>query len=116
MNFIASATQQGFPRGWFGLCIIIYFLVWVSGFVLQTVINRRFKTLKQQGAKGLPETRILYQSIGTGMERFSYFFKAKYKATGDPRFILLCEIYRILILLIVVMLVGFAFYFIRLKH
>ena len=116
MNFLASATPQGFPQGWFGLCIIIYFLVWVSGFILQIVINRRLKTLKQQGVEGIPETHILIQSFGTGAERLSYFFKAKYKATGDPRFILLCEIYRILILLIVVMLVGVVFYFIQLKH
>ena len=116
MNFLASATPQGFPQGWFGLCIIIYFLVWVSGFILQTVINRRFKTLAEQGTEGLPETRILYQSIGTGMERLSYFLKGKYKATGDSRFIMLCEIYRILFLLMIVMLLGFAFYFIQLKH
>jgi hypothetical protein len=116
MNFLASATQQGFPQGWFGLCIIIYFLVWVSGFILQTVINRRFKTMAKQGTEGLPETRILYQSIGTGMERYAYFLKGKYKATGDSRFIMLCEIYRILLLLIIVMLLGFAFYFIQLKH
>ena len=72
--------------------------------------------MAKQGAEVLPETRILYQSIGTGMERFSYFLKGKYKATGDAQFILLCEIYRILFLLIIVMLLGFAFYFIQLKH
>jgi hypothetical protein len=116
MNFLASATPQGFLQGWFGLFIIIYLLVWVSGFILQTVINRRFKTMAEQGTEGLPETRILYQSIGTGMERLSYFFKGKYKATGDSRFIMLCEIYRILFLLMIAMLLGFAFYFIQLKH
>lgn len=70
----------------------------------------------KRGAEGLPETRILYQSIGTGMERYAYFFRGKYKATGDTGFIMLCEIYRILFLLMIVMMVGFAFYFIQLKH
>ena len=72
--------------------------------------------MTKQGTEGLPETRILYQSIGTGMERYAYFLKGKYKATGDSHFIMLCEIYRILLLLIIVMLLGFAFYFIQLKH
>ena len=116
MNFLASATQQGFPTGWLGVCTIIYLLVWIAGFILQIIINRRFKTMARQGTEGLPETRILYQSIGTGMERLSYFLKGKYKATGDAQFILLCEINRILFLLMIVMLLGFAFYFIQLKH
>jgi hypothetical protein len=116
MNYLASAPQQGFPQGWFGLFTFIYFLIWVSGFILQIVINRRFKAMTKQGVEGLPETRIMHQSIGTGLERYAYFLKGKYKATGDSRFIMLCEIYKILLLLIIVMLLGFAFYFIHLKH
>lgn len=116
MVFLASSTQQGFPNGWLGVFTIIYLLVWIAGFILQTVINRRFKTMVEQGTEGLPETRILYQSIGTGMDRLSYLLKGKYKATGDTRFIMLCEINRILFLLMIVMMVGFAFYFIQLKH
>ena len=111
MDLLASATQHGFPHGWMGVCMIIYFVVWAAGFILQMIINKRLKELVKRGDEGIPETRFIYQSIGSGIDRFGYFYKQKYKATGDSRFIMMCEIYKILILLIALMLVGFFTYF-----
>lgn len=111
MNLLASSTHQDFPQGWETVSIIIFFLVWISGITLQFVINRNFKKLLKEGVEGLPETLILHQSIGFGMDRFDYFYKKKYKATKDSQFIMLCEIYRFLFLLIGLMLIGFIYYF-----
>lgn len=49
-------------------------------------------------------------------QRWNYFFKAQYRSTEDRGFILLCEIYRTLMALGLLMLTGFLAYFLAVSN
>jgi hypothetical protein len=111
MTPISSNVNQGFPQGIIGLFIIVYFVIWATGFILQFFINRRMKAMVKQGVQGLPYTSWVDNSPRAGFQKWGYFLKGKFRSTGDRGFILMCEIYRILICLVGVMLVGVAVFF-----
>jgi len=110
MKILASTVQYGFPQDITGAYFAVYFVIWMSGFILQCVINRRMKTMAKQGVQGLPVTSFMGRSFRTGWEKWVFFLKGKYRLTGDRSFILLCEIYRISFVLIALMLVVAAFF------
>jgi len=69
------------------------------------------KAMVKQGVQGLPYTSWVDNSPRAGFQKWGYFLKGKFRSTGDRGFILMCEIYRILICLVGVMLVGVAVFF-----
>lgn len=110
MMLIASTNNQGFPQGMMGVFVIVYFVIWATGFILQLFINRRMKAMLKQGVQGLPYTAWMDNSPRSAFQKWGYFLKGKFRSTGDRGFILLCEIYRVLTCLVGVMLIGAAFF------
>ena len=106
MNFLASATQQGFPQWCSGAFLNIYFGTWVTAAVLGFFINRKISIMRDQGVEGLPDTRCLHQSFASGWEQITYLFRGRFKDSGDSGFIVLCQIQRILVVLILLMLLA----------
>jgi hypothetical protein len=116
-SIIASTVNQGLADGAMGIFILAYLVVWASGLILGFVINRKLRSMVRQGIQGLPYTNWMDSSPRVGFKKWAYFLKGKYRSAGDQRFILLCEIYRILIYLIGLMMICFgAFLFTRQIH
>jgi hypothetical protein len=70
MTPISSNVNQGFPQGIIGLFIIVYFVIWATGFILQFFINRRMKAMVKQGVQGLPYTSWVDNSPRAGFQKW----------------------------------------------
>ena len=126
MGVIASALKQSFPERSFDLLqqvFVVYAVIWGLGFILQIVVNMRMKTMAKQGIQGLPVTSWMDRSFRTVWEKWGFFLKGKYRSTGDGGFIMLCDIYRGLIVLIILMLgltalmtIGFPILIMQVRH